>query len=346
MIITLENIDYTYKYGDLAINNLSLSLTKNEKIAILGFEKSGKTTLLKVIAGLIAPTKGKVIINNNVAQCKTINKQNIQMVFSHGGFFKLKTFKGNLAYGFKKQKYDKEQINYFLSNPFNKLSLSSYHTLGFTLDNEEIVRLNMERIFHWKSDILLIDNIFNLLNLENRFEIFLQYIDLFKSDTQTLIFATNSIDEAFMVSNKVIYIEQGQIVDILYQNQYENFTNSLKLLKAIHPFINEKLFEYDNNKIIAAYTLSLVNYDKESIQHVLLDDIDFNKHKFDTLFYKNKKIIITKHGFLELNYDDKMQNSKIFISNIAFYDYYGGFRVKSTLELLNKFYNEMQIESN
>lgn len=346
MKIILKNIDYTYRYGDTAISNLSLNVDNNENVAILGFEKSGKTTLLKIIARLLVQSKGEVIINNKNYNDKTAKIENMQMVFSHGGFFKHKTFKGNISYGLSKQKFEKDKIKELLYHPFNSLCISSYPTLGFSFDNEEIVRLNMERIFHRKADILLIDNIFNLLNVENRFEIFLQYLDLFQNNLQTLIFATNSIDEAFMISNKVYYIEQGQIIDIITNEDCDKFTNSFKLLKSLNPFINEILLNYEDKNIIAAFNLSLENKNINCVELCEITNIQDFENKNNLFFCKNKKIVKTDYGFLKIEDINQIKkHSKIYVSNVAFYDYYSGLRINDTSELLNKFYDKMQIKS-
>lgn len=340
MAISLQNVGFSYLYGEKALYDISLEIPTNEHVAILGFEGSGKTTLCKVIAGLIKPTEGKVLINNNPITKPSFKKYDIQMIFSHGGIFKLKSFKGNIAYGFKKQKFSKDTIQSYLNNPYDNISKASYSALGFSLDSDEIVRLNMERVYHRKANILIIDNIFDLLSIEKRSEYFCSYIRLIKNSNNTLIFATNSIDEALAIAKNIIYIENGRILDIINKDSKNMFPNSYRLLKALEPFINEFTFDYDEKKVYATYRLLFsTNNDTSSIK---IEDKSFLKDEANHIFYQKEIIYKTKYGYIASNINTNKISNKFIVDKVAFYDFYTGMKIDQNNSIKSAFYKILQ----
>lgn len=62
--IRIENVDYSYNYGENVLNNVSLNIRFNEKLTLVGMSGSGKSTLVKLLVNFFKPSKGKVYINN------------------------------------------------------------------------------------------------------------------------------------------------------------------------------------------------------------------------------------------------------------------------------------------
>ena len=62
--IKFKNVDFHYKENTKVLNNVNFSIKKGDKVAIMGPSGTGKTTLLRLICGLLNPSSGKVLINN------------------------------------------------------------------------------------------------------------------------------------------------------------------------------------------------------------------------------------------------------------------------------------------
>ena len=71
-LIAINNLEYTYKDGTKALNNINLNIYKSELIGIMGKNGAGKTTLIRTLNGLIRPQKGNIYINGQNIQNKTI----------------------------------------------------------------------------------------------------------------------------------------------------------------------------------------------------------------------------------------------------------------------------------
>lgn len=284
-MIDIKNISYKYKYADyFAINNVSFSIKEDSKIAIWGNKASGKTTLLKLLSGLLFADSGEILLNN-----KPINKpnaqSNVQLIFSDGGFFKYKSFKSNIVYGLRKNNRQKDEISKLINSPYNEDAFSSYNTPGFLLDNNEIVIMNMERVFHRKAEILLIDNIFDLLGIEERSIMFSKYIDLIKNLDSTVIFATNSLDEALSVGDVVYFLDSGEIVSEIHKCDMNKIDNYL-MFKEMHPYRNEIEFVFNGEYYLGTYTLKvLYSNEKNGIDYGYLS------------FYKNNYVYFTPNGY-------------------------------------------------
>ncbi|RKJ33512.1 ATP-binding cassette domain-containing protein, partial [Butyricicoccus sp. 1XD8-22] len=96
--------------GELALNNVGLSLNKGEFLSLLGPSGSGKTTLLRMLAGLLDVSSGNILVNNNELTNIPANKRNFGMVFQNYALFPHLTVFENVAYGLKARKVDKKII--------------------------------------------------------------------------------------------------------------------------------------------------------------------------------------------------------------------------------------------
>src|SRR5712672_3597047 len=100
MSIELKNV--TKKFGEIAaVNNVSFSVREGELMALLGPSGGGKTTVLRMIAGLEVPTSGDVLIRGQRVNDLSVQKRNIGFVFQNYALFKNMTVFKNIAFGLK-----------------------------------------------------------------------------------------------------------------------------------------------------------------------------------------------------------------------------------------------------
>src|SRR6056297_161278 len=115
MFVQLKNIDFRYRNSkDLALNDISFSIEKGEFISILGKSGSGKSTILRLIAGLEVPSAGSILINEQEMASSTRfiqpEKRGVGFVFQDYALFPHMTVANNVKYGLRKMsKKDKEQ---------------------------------------------------------------------------------------------------------------------------------------------------------------------------------------------------------------------------------------------
>src|SRR5438093_5611910 len=109
MSIELKNV--SKRFGSVvAVNNVSYSVNEGELLALLGPSGGGKTTVLRMIAGLEMPTEGDILIRGERVNDVPVQKRNIGFVFQGYGLFKNMTVYKNIAFGLKVKKWKKVDI--------------------------------------------------------------------------------------------------------------------------------------------------------------------------------------------------------------------------------------------
>ncbi|GAG88118.1 unnamed protein product, partial [marine sediment metagenome] len=84
-LIIIEDVDYVYPNGTVALKNINLNVHKGEMLGIMGKNGAGKTTLIRTLNGLIRPTSGDIYINNENTNSKSIAElsKNIGLIFQN-----------------------------------------------------------------------------------------------------------------------------------------------------------------------------------------------------------------------------------------------------------------------
>ena len=102
-MISLKNIDFKYDNSkELVLNNLSLDVEHGQRMAIIGASGCGKSTILRIIAGLESPQAGEVYINNKLMNGTPTEHRNIGFMFQEYALFPHMTVHQNIKYGLKK----------------------------------------------------------------------------------------------------------------------------------------------------------------------------------------------------------------------------------------------------
>src|SRR5436190_8571985 len=106
MSVELKNI--TKRFGEVAaVNNINFSVEEGELVALLGPSGGGKTTVLRMIAGLEMPTDGEILIRGQRVNDVPVQKRNIGFVFQSYALFSSMTVFKNIAFGLKIKKWKK-----------------------------------------------------------------------------------------------------------------------------------------------------------------------------------------------------------------------------------------------
>ena len=97
--LVLDAVTHRYPGGAIAVENINLDIKGGEIIALLGPSGCGKTTLLRIIAGFIAQTQGRIIIGDEIVDMLPPNKRAVGIVFQNYALFPHLTIAENVAYG-------------------------------------------------------------------------------------------------------------------------------------------------------------------------------------------------------------------------------------------------------
>ena len=216
--IILSNLSYGYNKSDLFLENLTLTINKNQKIGITGKSGCGKSTLVKILAGLVKPTKGKFIIDERInIEDDYLNLENISFV-PQDVFIMSDSIKKNIGFGIDQKDIDDEKINYCikkvqLDDLINSLSGGINHKLlenGKNLSGGQKQRIGIARALYYEPDIMVFDESTSSLDLINEEKILRLIKEI--SVNKTLIFVShrkevlNFCDIIYRIENKKIYV--------------------------------------------------------------------------------------------------------------------------------------------
>src|SRR5438105_15868422 len=108
--MSIELRDVTKRFGETtAVNNVSFSIKEGELMALLGPSGGGKTTVLRMIAGLEVPTAGDVFIRGQRVNDLSVQQRNIGFVFQNYALFKNMTVFKSIAFGLKIRKWKRAE---------------------------------------------------------------------------------------------------------------------------------------------------------------------------------------------------------------------------------------------
>jgi ABC-type bacteriocin/lantibiotic exporter with double-glycine peptidase domain len=217
--ITLSNISYGYNESKLILDNLSLSINKNQKIGISGQSGCGKSTLIKILAGLIKPNRAQFTIDDSIEiKDDYLNLKGISFV-PQNIFIVNDSIRKNIAFGISDKEIDEEKINHCikqvqLHKMLNSLSeVANHHLLerGKNLSGGQIQRIGIARALYFDPDIIIFDESTSSLDRTNEEKI-LKLIEKI-SDNKTIIFIShrkevlNFCDINYHMENKKIYVQ-------------------------------------------------------------------------------------------------------------------------------------------
>jgi len=214
-MIKLENI--TKKYNDKTVyNNFNLNFNEGEILCVLGASGSGKTTLLNILAG-ITDFQGKIK--------GSINK--ISYIFQEDRLLDNLTVKQNISYVTGTDKGISEILNLIEMN-------STENLYPKQLSGGMKRRVGMARAFAYPSNLLLMDEPFSNLDLNLKIKLIKIFKTLWKNNNKTTVFVTHDLDEAIMLSDRIIMIENGSIIEDLIlpktEKEYDSYPDIKKQL--------------------------------------------------------------------------------------------------------------------
>jgi iron(III) transport system ATP-binding protein len=217
MFIEVKNIYFKYKNSKKdTIIDFNMELSKGEILAIIGESGSGKSTMLRIIAGLEEAYKGSMLIGDkNIFSDKMFiepENRGVGMVFQDYALFPHMTVKKNIQYGLKKKnKVEKEKIAIEMLQLVNLLEHKDKYP--YELSGGQQQRVAIARAIAPKPSVLLLDEPFSNLDANLRERIRDEIKVILKKAGITSIFVTHDIEDAKVLANKIIVLKDGVIVE-------------------------------------------------------------------------------------------------------------------------------------
>jgi sulfate transport system ATP-binding protein len=214
MSIELKNV--TKKFGDTAaVNNVSFSVKEGELVGLLGPSGGGKTTVLRMIAGLEMPTEGDVFIRGRRVNDLSVQQRNIGFVFQNYALFKHMNVFKNIAFGLKVKRWKPADLE---ARVFELLKLFGLEGLEqrypHQLSGGQRQRVAIARALASKPGVLLLDEPFGSVDARIRQELREWLVTLHHDLNVTTIFVTHDQEEALEVSNRIVIFSRGNLEQV------------------------------------------------------------------------------------------------------------------------------------
>ena len=203
-------------YGDfVALQDINVSLPTGQLTALLGPSGGGKSTLLRIIAGLESADGGSVEIEGTDATRLPPQKRNVGFVFQHYAVFKHMTVAKNVAFGLEIRKRPKAEIKAKVAELLELVHLSQFaHRLPSQLSGGQRQRLALARALAVEPTVLLLDEPFGALDAKVRKELRDWLRRLHDEVHVTTVFVTHDQEEALEVADEIVVINEGRIEQI------------------------------------------------------------------------------------------------------------------------------------
>lgn len=218
MYIEIERLNFRYqKSHERIIKNFSLKIASGEIISIFGESGSGKSTILRLIAGLEIPESGIIKVKNRIMvdDSNFVNPENrgIGMVFQDYALFPHKTVEGNIRFGLNR--LSKPEQNARVKEVLGLVNLDAYiKRYPYELSGGQQQRVALARALASKPALLLMDEPFSNLDRELQNKIRDELNIILKQTSTTTIFVTHDREDAKALADRVIILNKGEIVKI------------------------------------------------------------------------------------------------------------------------------------
>lgn len=213
-IIVLENI--SKNYGDtLVLSHFNLEIKTGEFVTIVGSSGCGKTTVLKLINGLLVPDAGRIIIQGkDIAQeDQTLLRRRIGYVIQGIGLFPHMNIKDNISYVPKLIKMDRAEIDMRVTELMELIGLEPEILKRYPkqLSGGQKQRIGIARALAAKPDIMLMDEPFGAVDEITRKTLQEELLKIQRATGITVLFVTHDIREALKLGDKVLVMNKGNI---------------------------------------------------------------------------------------------------------------------------------------
>ena len=218
MSIEIKNINKSFdgRGKNLSVlEDINLEINDGELICLLGPSGCGKTTLLRLIAGLDQPTSGEIVANGEVVEKPSGDRA---VIFQQYSLFPWLTVLQNVTFGLEISGGSKEENIQAAERYLKSVGLLDFKdSYPHELSGGMKQRVAIIRSLLNHSPILLMDEPFSALDMQNRHKLQEQLIGVWKRFENTIVFVTHDVDEAVYLADKIVLLDKdpGKIAEII-----------------------------------------------------------------------------------------------------------------------------------
>ena len=213
--IRAENLGKTFVSEDktrtAVFSGLNFSLSENDFVSVIGPSGCGKTTLLNVIAGLEAPTEGVVWVDDMPIKGPGPERG---MVFQEDAILLWRNVRRNVEYGLELRGVPREERRLIADKYLDLVDLTKFaQHFPKELSGGMRKRVAIAAVFANEPEVLLMDEPFGSLDYVTKLGLQSELLKIWDKTNLTTVFVTHDLEEAIFLSNRIIVLVQGEIVE-------------------------------------------------------------------------------------------------------------------------------------
>tara|TARA_Y100000590_G_scaffold406010_1_gene494845 strand:- start:2575 stop:3393 length:819 start_codon:yes stop_codon:yes gene_type:complete len=206
-IAELQKVTKVFSNGETVIKDLDLNIQKSDFLTLLGKSGCGKTTILKILCGLLKPTKGKVVWPTSTFTNSEKNPANLSVVFQDSNLLPWLNVFENVLLPLKLSNIDLYESYERINDCLKLVRLTNYKKyFPNQLSGGMKMRVAIARALVTKPKVILMDEPFAALDEITRFRLNNDLLKIYRKYNLTIIFVTHSVYESAYLSNKIALI--------------------------------------------------------------------------------------------------------------------------------------------
>jgi len=217
-LLKLQRVSQIYGAGQrsfTAVQDINLTVSEGEFVALLGPSGCGKTTLLRIIGGLDQPSSGQVILDNQVI---THPNPRMAMIFQEYSLYPWRNVLDNTAFGLELNGMSREERYAVAKRYLDLVGLTEFsQSFPYELSGGMRQRVAVVRALAVEPAVLLMDEPFGALDAQARNKLQIDLIDIWEKTKKTILFVTHSVDEAVFLADRIVVLtpRPGHICEII-----------------------------------------------------------------------------------------------------------------------------------
>jgi iron(III) transport system ATP-binding protein len=226
--VRLDNI--AKRYGDLwAAQDVNLNVEAGEFFTLLGPSGCGKTTLLRIIAGFVAPDRGTIFLDNSLMNDVPPWRRDVGMVFQNYALWPHMTVFENVAFGLRERKISRPETKTRVAAALERVGLTATERRRPSqLSGGQQQRVALARTLVIQPRVLLLDEPLSNLDAKLRTEMCIELLKLQRDLGITTVYVTHDQEEALALSTRIAVMHAGKIVQQgnpreIYENPRSRF---------------------------------------------------------------------------------------------------------------------------
>ena len=206
-------IGLSKRFGKTSVlENISFDVAEGEVLVLLGASGSGKTTILRIIAGLEMPYTGKVILHGKDVTELPARERGVGVIFQSYALFPKMTVEKNIGYGLRIRKRKRKEIKETVNELLKLVQLEEHRKkYPSQLSGGQQQRVAIARTLAYKPEVLLFDEPFGALDTQTRVHLRREIRALLRKVNVPSIFITHDQEEALELGDRVAVLNQGSI---------------------------------------------------------------------------------------------------------------------------------------